>query len=117
MNHVRRRRRMEALLCVAVGVAGFAVTGARGAAHRVVAQGPDVGLDGLIVSQRVSIQSASRAMLQTLPGIGPVLATRIHEARATGACWTHLASLDEISGIGAKTLEGLAPYAYGGCAR
>ncbi|NLY88345.1 MAG: ComEA family DNA-binding protein [Firmicutes bacterium] len=54
--------------------------------------------------------TASSSELQTIPGIGPVLATRIIEYRETVAPFTRPEDLLNVSGIGAKTLEKIVKY-------
>jgi len=50
-----------------------------------------------------------------LPGIGRVLASRMVAARRGGACWGTLRDLEEVHGIGPRTVEGLEPFAFAGC--
>lgn len=54
--------------------------------------------------------TASSSELQTIPGIGPVLAARIIEYRETVAPFTGPEDLLNVSGIGAKTLEKIEKY-------
>ena len=53
------------------------------------------------------INQATQAELETLPGIGPTLAARILEWRATNGPFTNLESLDAVLGIGPSLLESL----------
>ena len=53
------------------------------------------------------INQATQAELEELPGIGPILATRILEWRATNGPFTNLESLDAVPGIGPSLLESL----------
>ena len=67
------------------------------------------------VDQRLDPNVAEWAELAALPEIGETIAKRIVEARqpheGTGLpAFTKLADLDEIKGIGPKTLERLAPH-------
>lgn len=57
-------------------------------------------------NQRVNLNTATQEELETLPGVGPVLAGRIIAARANKP-FTSLADLDEVPGIGPKMLEKL----------
>lgn len=59
---------------------------------------------------RVDINAADAALLQTLPGIGPVLAQRIIEYRETWGPFDHPTDLMEVSGIGPRTFERLRDY-------
>jgi len=56
---------------------------------------------------RLNLNTASRAELETLPGIGPVLAERIIAAREARGGFQSLGDLLEVEGIGKKTLENL----------
>ena len=57
--------------------------------------------------RRVRINSASQEELETLPGIGPVSALRIIEYREQVGEFKDLTDLDQVSGIGPRTLENL----------
>ncbi len=48
--------------------------------------------------------------LELLPGIGPALAGRIVAARAAGLHFARARDLQEVRGIGPRTVEDLAPY-------
>lgn len=65
---------------------------------------PAVGIQKL-----VDVNTASAAELQLLPGIGPVMASRIIEDRAANGLYRSPADLDRVKGIGPKTLEKLSP--------
>ena len=55
----------------------------------------------------VSINGASAAQLEELPGVGPVLAQRIVEWRQSNGPFRSVEELGEVSGIGASILEQL----------
>jgi competence protein ComEA len=57
---------------------------------------------------RVSLNSASVAELDALPGIGPVLAQRIVDHRAENGPFTAVEQLDDVSGIGPAIYDELA---------
>ncbi len=59
--------------------------------------------------EKISINSASAEQLQTIPGIGPAMATRIIEYRQTKSFDT-LEELKEVKGIGDKLYEKMLPY-------
>ena len=61
--------------------------------------------------QRVNINTAGLTELQTLPGIGPVLAQRILDYRQENGPFSALSELTNVSGIGEKTLEGILDHA------
>ena len=58
---------------------------------------------------QVSINSASEAELDILPGIGPVLAAAIVEWRTQNGGFSSIEQLQEVSGIGPATYAELAP--------
>ena len=55
----------------------------------------------------VRVNSASQQELETLPRVGPAMAQRIIEYREQVGPFSNLADLDQVSGIGPSTLEGL----------
>ncbi len=63
-----------------------------------------------LVPQLVNINTASAEELETLPGIGPVLAARIIEYRTTQGRIQELEQLVAVSGISARMVEELLPY-------
>jgi competence protein ComEA len=58
----------------------------------------------------VDLNTATAAELDTLPGVGPVTASRILEWRAAHGRFASIDQLREVSGIGARTFELLAPH-------
>lgn len=61
---------------------------------------------------RLDPNKATSEQLQTLPGIGPVLAARIIEYRETVSQFVILEDLLAVKGIGEKTLAKIRPYLY-----
>lgn len=57
----------------------------------------------------LDLNSATVAQLDELPGIGPALAGRIVDYRATHGPFKEIDQLNAVKGIGAKTLEKLRP--------
>jgi len=61
-------------------------------------------------SAQVSLNTATAAELETLPGVGPVTAQKILAWRDEHQKFTNIAELQEVSGIGAKTYAQIAPH-------
>ena len=59
---------------------------------------------------QMDINNASIYELDTLPGIGPVLAQRIIDYRENNGPFTELEQLINIKGISASRLEEIAPF-------
>ena len=62
------------------------------------------------VSSSLDINHGTREEFQGLPGIGPVLASRIIEHRKTFGLFADIEDLKDIDGIGEKKLAQLRPY-------
>lgn len=58
----------------------------------------------------IALNSASAKELELLPGIGPSLAARILEYRQGHGPFKSLEELQNVKGIGPKTLEKMKPY-------
>lgn len=63
------------------------------------------------VSYPVNINTADAQQLAALPGIGDTLAQRIIDYRQENGAFTSIDGLDNVKGIGTKTIEKLRPYA------
>ena len=58
----------------------------------------------------LNINTASAEALQTLPNIGAKMAQRIVDYRTQNGKFTNVDGLQNVKGIGAKTLEKLRPF-------
>jgi competence protein ComEA len=67
------------------------------------------GAGGGTSGTKVSLNTADLAALDTLPGVGPVLAQRILDWRVAHGRFTSVDELGEVSGIGEKLLAQLGP--------
>jgi len=93
-------------------VDGEQVVVARGAGAAGPGQGvavspaspPSGGVDGPL-----DLNSATLEQLESLPGVGPVLAGRIVEWRVAHGRFSSVEELGEVTGVGDKTLANLAP--------
>lgn len=61
------------------------------------------------VARVINLNTASGAELELLPGIGPALAARILEYRKEHGRFRSVDELDNVKGIGPRTLEKLRP--------
>lgn len=57
-----------------------------------------------ITEERININTASAKLLDTLPGIGPVLAQRIIDYRTQHGPFAKTSELSKVEGIGSETL-------------
>ena len=72
--------------------------------------GSKIGLQPKAPGRVIDPNRASQADLETLPGIGPVLARRIIDYRRVHGPYKKIADLRKVSGIGRKKLEKIKPY-------
>ena len=71
---------------------------------------PVKGAAAAATDSRISLNKATAAELETIPGVGPVMAGNIISYRQSKGGFAKLEDLLEVSGIGDKTLEKLLPY-------
>jgi competence protein ComEA len=83
------------------------VTDGQQIAVGVPAAGSAPGAAAPAAGGRVSLNSATVADLDALPGIGPVLAQRIVDHRAQNGPFTAVEELEDVSGIGPATFDEL----------
>jgi competence protein ComEA len=89
------------------GPVGAVQAGSPGAGSSGASTGS--GRSGTAPGQPVDINTATLAELDTLPGVGPVLAQRILDWRAQNGRFTSVEELGEVSGIGDAVLARLRP--------
>jgi competence protein ComEA len=82
---------------------GEAITGAPGVVGEPLGPGSTAG------AAPVDLNTADLTELDTLPGVGPVLAQRILDWRSKNGRFSTVDELGEVSGIGEKVLENLRP--------
>ena len=61
-------------------------------------------------SSQIAINQADQATLESLPGIGPVLAKRMIEDRRRNGAYRRADDLLRISGFGQARVDGITPY-------
>jgi competence ComEA-like helix-hairpin-helix protein len=90
--------------------AGESATGYHLESHEGQVPGGKSGLGPKTPVGVIDPNLASKADLETLPGIGPVIAQRIINYRRAHGPYKKIADLRKVSGIGRKKLEKLRPY-------
>lgn len=94
---------------VLVGVPGGSGSGAVGGGSGAGGSGAGGTSGGVGTTALVDLNTATLAALDTLPGVGPVLAQRILDWRAQHGRFSSVDELGEVSGIGDKLLEQIRP--------
>lgn len=69
--------------------------------------GSSAGISG---TQTIDLNTATRAMLETIPGVGPVMAQRIIDWRSNNGGFNNVEQLREVDGIGEKVFTKLKDY-------
>lgn len=59
--------------------------------------------------RRLNLNTATQAELELLPGVGPATAKKIIDFRTAKGGFRSVAQLDDVAGIGPKTMERLTP--------
>ena len=65
---------------------------------------PESGQASANSQELININTASAKILDTLPGIGPVIAQKIVEYRQNNGPFEHISDLSKVDGIGPKKL-------------
>ncbi len=104
---VTRRKALDSVNLARVLVDGEQVL--VGAGTPALGGDPAAGVPSQGVPSKVSLNSATLEQLDSLPGVGPVLAGRILTWRTTHGRFTSIDELGEVSGIGESILEQLRP--------
>ncbi|NLI92417.1 MAG: helix-hairpin-helix domain-containing protein [Peptococcaceae bacterium] len=81
-------------------------TGSTGSASPSSASLSSAGVN----SSRVNINTAGAGELDSIPGIGPAIAQRIIDYRMKNGLFSSPEEIQNVSGIGPKTYEKMAPY-------
>ncbi len=98
------------LLCAALGVAGKISYGGESLVeNRKAALYDPARIPQVTDGGNININTADAALLDTLPGIGEILARRIIAYREENGAFPHQACITEVKGIGEKTYAELAP--------
>lgn len=66
---------------------------------------PEVGKDSPELAGLININTASAALLETLPGVGPVMAERILTYRRENGPFSRIEDIENVPGIGPVTFE------------
>ena len=64
----------------------------------------------ILLERKININTATRNDLQALPGVGPAVAGKIVEFRGKNGKFNSIEELDEVKGIGEKTIERIRPF-------
>jgi len=115
MSSLNRRERAILLLVTAAFLVGVGISGWRRAELRrqaamnpvTVVRGAETEPDSLAGQRLVDLNCATARQLDALPGVGPVLASRIIEFRQRKGGFRSVSELRSVSGIGEKRYSAL----------
>ncbi|MFE6775708.1 helix-hairpin-helix domain-containing protein [Streptomyces sp. NPDC057702] len=91
-----------------VQVSGAATVGGSGAPGALAGSGSETGADGA-AGAPISLSAATAEQLESLPGVGPVLARHIIDYREQHGGFGSVEDLREVTGIGDKRFADLRP--------
>lgn len=72
--------------------------------------GEGIGARAWLLGKPLDLNRATRAELEQLPGVGPGLAAAILEARDAKRGFRSVEELDDVRGVGPKTLARIRPW-------
>lgn len=115
MSAVNTRERVSLAFLGLFFLAGLGLVGGQfgGARSRQPKRVPFAQAAGwnrqLAKAREVDVNTATRAELERLPGLGPALANRIVEERSRNGPFSSVEGIKRVSGIGDKQVESLRP--------
>jgi competence protein ComEA len=92
-----------------IGVGVIVLLGALLCRPAITAQQPAAEAGKAAVQSTVNLNTATAAQLESLPGVGPTLATRIIEHRQKNGPFKKIEELMNVKGIGEKNFLKLKP--------
>jgi competence protein ComEA len=105
-----RRRNVAALIVLAILSATGLVLHALSAPRGLGSAPQGLAQRAAAARELIDPNTASRASLDRLPGIGPALADAIVAARETGESFKNANDLQRVSGIGKMKAAAIAPF-------
>ena len=99
---------LTALFCLGMAAIWYAAPRTMTGDYQVTASTPEDG--GTAAAARVNINTAGVSELDSLPGIGPVLAQRIVDEREANGPYTGAEDLTRVEGIGQAIVESIQDH-------